>query len=153
MKALEKQIERDMESRYGYYTVNGCCKDDDDETDEYDGMMSCMECNSLYDPDEIPVITYKSNGFYMTICTDCFFRMIGWEDAIQIPWGGSPKDAEAAIDYETALDIMRNVVGQTGHTILDKHRQEMIAMLERVVELQNSLGGDVYDFNQIGVGA
>ncbi len=149
---LELQVERDMDSRYGYYMVNGCSADDHGETEEGE-LVSCMECSSAYDPEDMPVITYKSHGNYMTICADCFFRMIGWEDAIRIPWGGNSRDAEDAIDYENALDIMRSIVGNTGHPLLDGHRREVIAMLERVVELLNAVDGVLYDFKHIGVGA
>lgn len=147
---LEMQIERDMDSRYGYYMVNGnwpgAEPDEEEEETPY-----CEMCAGWYDDDvDMPEIRYRSFGIVRTICADCFFKMIGWKEAMQIPCDICDED----ILYDEALFILRNMIDKkVGHPSLDDHRAELLAVLERIVALTEQVEAEKGSLTDLKQGA
>lgn len=97
---------------------------------------SCCCCGSAYDEDcGMGMIRYEGKYGVKTICADCFFDMIGWYDARMLP-----RSEESELDYDSAAYILRNMLaGKTGIPVVDEHFKELLAAVERVVDLQDRL--------------
>lgn len=120
---LERMVERDMESRYGGFILNGCWDDDEDEmveidvVDDEDGEI-CTYCGD-WDPKE-QHIYYVFDGKVRSCCENCFFGMI-----------------EEDLMYEEAIMILRNRLGDnTGILAVDLFADRMIAELEKANQAQ-----------------
>lgn len=130
---LERQIERDMDSRYGYYMVNGGIDirvEVVDELDEDDETL-CFYCGE-WEPED-KHIYYVFEGKICCCCEKCLWGMIE-EDGM----------------YEDAILVLENRIGNnTGILAVDLMADRLIAELKKANEAQLRRDGALYQISKM----
>lgn len=130
---LERQIERDMDSRYGKFMVNGGIDiriEVVDELDEGDDTL-CFYCGEWETEDKH--IYFVLDGKVECCCEKCLWGMIE-EDGM----------------YEDAIMVLRNRIGNnTGILAVDMMADKLIAELERANEAQLRRDGALYQISKL----
>lgn len=101
-----------------------------------DDRPVCEYCDAEYaDDSEMGMIRYEGKFGIKAICADCFFDLIGWYDARMYP-----RTEEYEPDFEEAAYILRHMLNEvTGIPVVDDHFKELLAAVERVVDLKDRL--------------
>ena len=101
-----------------------------------DERPACEYCETEYaDNAEMGMIRYEGKFGVKAICADCFFDLIGWYDARMYP-----RTEEYEPDFEEAAYILRHMLNEvTGIPVVDDHFKELLAAVERVVDLKDRL--------------
>jgi hypothetical protein len=129
---LERQIERDMDSRYGEFMVNGGVDIRIKVVDEIDEDETlCFYCGE-WEPED-KHIYFVLDGKVECCCEKCLWGMIE-EDGM----------------YEDAIMVLRNRIGNnTGILAVDMMADKLIAELERANEAQLRRDGALYQISKL----
>lgn len=129
---LERMVERDRESKYGGFILNGCWDDDEDEMVEIDVVdfeeegMLCFSCDG-WDPED-KHIYFVRDGKADCCCERCFRELIE-EDG----------------KYDQALMILHNRLGNnTGIAAVDLMADRLVDEIEKAKMAEKERNSALY---------